>query len=445
MVLTGCASNQIKQSIKTSQIIDKKHYGSFVERVSLPDLGPDSPLRDYLRYAALNNGELEAAFNQWKAALEKIPQAKSLPDPMLNFTVYVEEVETRVGPQEFLIGGSQKFPWLTKLALLGDMAADTALAAQQRYEDAKLKLFFEVRDAYAELYYLGRSIEITKNNIQLLNYFEKVAQTKYRAAVGAHPDVIKVQVELGKLEDRLKTLEELKGPMTARVNAALNRSVHAPVPWPKEIPEETIPQTDRELVEWVLENSPRLNALAFDAEKEKKRVQLAKQSYYPDLTVGADYISTGSAVINTPESGKDPVLLKVQATVPIWFDRYGAEVREAESMREAAQKKLQDARSQIASKTKMAAFQFRDAKRKINLFRDSLIPKAEQSLSTTQKAFESGSVDFLTLIDAQRVLLEFSLSYERALTDQAKKLAELEMLIGRRLPAGGMSYEDILE
>lgn len=73
--------------------------GTAEREASLPTLDAEASVQDYLQYAALNNAGLEAAFNRWKAALERIPQAKSLPDPRFNYTYFVEEVETRVGPQ----------------------------------------------------------------------------------------------------------------------------------------------------------------------------------------------------------------------------------------------------------------------------------------------------------------------------------------------------------
>ena len=80
---------------------------------------------------------------------------------------------------------------------------------------------------------------------------------------------------------------------------------------------------------------------------------------------------------------------------------------------------------------KSALYNYRDAGRKKELFKDTLIPKAKQALNVTQTAFESGKKDFLSLIDIQRTLLEFELSYERALTNRAKFRAQVEMLIGR--------------
>ena len=118
------------------------------ETTRLPELTENSELSDYLAYSALNNPGLEAAFNRWKAALNRVPQVRSLPDPRFNYKYFIEEVETRVGPQRQSFGISQLFPWFGKLDLRGDVAAQAANSARQKYQAAKLKLFFEVTDVY---------------------------------------------------------------------------------------------------------------------------------------------------------------------------------------------------------------------------------------------------------------------------------------------------------
>jgi len=218
---------------------------------SLPKLNEQSKLSDYLTYAALNNPGLEAAFNRWKAVLERVPQVKSLPDPRFKYRYFIEQVETRVGAQKQAFGIAQMFPWFGKLELRGNAAGEAAGAARQRYEAAKLKLFFQVKDAYYEYYYLARAIAIVEENIQLVKNFESVVRTRYKVAAGRHPDVIRAQVELGKLEDRLKTLQDLRGPIVAKLNAALNRPAEASLPWPKQIEEESVSFTDQELLEWM--------------------------------------------------------------------------------------------------------------------------------------------------------------------------------------------------
>ena len=136
----------------------------------------------------------------------------------------------------------------------------------------------------------------------------------------------------------------------------------------------------------------------------------------------------------TPDSGKDPVAVTVQLNLPIWFGKYSAGVREAKASHLAAMKTRHDRENSLLVELQLALYNFRDAGRKIRLYRDSLLPKARQSLQVSQQAFEAGRASFLDLIDAERTLLEFQLLYERALADHAQRLAELEMLVGEELP-----------
>ncbi|MHC4639946.1 MAG: TolC family protein [Planctomycetota bacterium] len=190
-------------------------------------------LQDYLPYAALNNAGLKAAFEQWKAAIEQVPQARALPDPRFTYGRFIEEVETRVGPQRNKFGITQMFPWFGKIEARTQAAGATAKAARQRYEAKKLKLFFEVKNTFYEYVYLAKAIEIARENLELIKDFEEVALTKYVGAAAGHPDIVRAQVELARLEDQLRTLEGLREPIVAQLNAVLNRKSSGLLPWPK--------------------------------------------------------------------------------------------------------------------------------------------------------------------------------------------------------------------
>ncbi|MHC4582365.1 MAG: TolC family protein, partial [Planctomycetota bacterium] len=241
LLTLGCASEQKRHELDHHYSASPDPARSSVAAASisheprLPSLTESSKLSDYLAYAALNNPGLEAAFNRWKASLERIPQVKALPDPKFNYLYYVREVETRVGPQRHGLGIAQAFPWFGKLKLRGDVATEAAHAARRRYDAVKVKLFFEVKDAYYEYYFLAKSVAITKENINLVGHLESVARSRYKAAAGRHPDVVRAQVEIGKLEDRYQSLLDLRQPIVARLNAALNRPAETDIPWPREI------------------------------------------------------------------------------------------------------------------------------------------------------------------------------------------------------------------
>jgi len=392
-------------------------------------------LEDYLRYAALNNAGLKAAFEHWKAAIEQVPQAKSLPDPKFTYGYFIEEVETRVGPQRQKFGIMQVFPWFGKIEARTDAAAASAKAARKRYEGTKLKLFFEVKDAFYEYTYLARAVEIARENLELIKHFEEVARTKYMAATATHPDVIRAQVELATIEDVLKSLEELREPIVARLNSVLNRRSFEMLPWPRKEEFKRVEVGRQEMIAMLRQMNPELGALDFEVEAAKNRVELAKKKFYPDIGVGVDWIETDSAVSSgVRDSGRDPIVLMFSLNLPIWRESYKAAERQAKSNVRKTEQQLTEVENTIVARAERVLYDFEDSDRKLKLYGSVLVPKAEELLGASETAYKSGTIDFLSLIDAQRTLLKFQLFYERATTNNQQKLAELEMLAGTQLP-----------
>ena len=124
----------------------------------------------------------------------------------------------------------------------------------------------------------------------------------------------------------------------------------------------------------------------------------------------------------------------VSFNVPLWYGKYRAGEKEARLRYLATLRQRSERENNLIADLKMVLYTFRDAERKINLYRDTLVPKAEQQQSVIQQAFAAGRTDFLDVIDAERTLLEFKLSFERALANRAQHLAKIEKLIGKEIP-----------
>ncbi|HUT61799.1 MAG TPA: TolC family protein [Phycisphaerae bacterium] len=403
------------------------------EQAALP---PNPTLRDCLTHAALNNAELRAAFHRWQAAVERIAQARALPDPKLTYGYYFLEVETRVGPQRQSFSLSQTFPWFGKLELRGDEAAELAKAKWHAFQAEKLKLYAEVKKAYCEYYYLGRAVSITRDNLKLLEQLERLVRTRYAAGAATHPDLIRLQVELGKLTDRLQSLEQMRRPATARLNAVMGRPDSADeLPWPTSLAEEALAASRSQLAEWLRQHNPALRAMDAEAAAADKRVELAKKDYWPDVTLAGTFIDTRNRVgAGRPaDSGQDAVVGMVTVNLPIWWNKLAAAVREARHSRWAAALRRVQAARNLAAELDRALYEFEDAGRRAELYSRTLLPKGRESLKVTQTGFAAGTSGFNDLIDAQRVLLEFELSYQRALADRAIWRAEIERLVGRPL------------
>lgn len=401
------------------------------EQAPAATLPADASLDDHLRYAALHNPGLRAAYERWMAAIARIPQAEALPDPRVSYGYYFTSVETFTGPQRARLRGSQEFPWIRKLLLRGDVAAQAAEAERLRFESRRLALFDEVTRAYTEYYYLRRAIGVTEENVAILRDWEALIRAKYRVATGSYPDLINTQIELGKLDDRLRTLQDLQRPTIAKLNDVLGRESTAPIPPPRALPEVEAGFAERVARADLTRANPELRSMDATVEEHEQRTELAWQEYFPDVNLGVEWIDTGRrAGQDVPNAGEDPVVGLVSVNLPVWWQKYSAGVREAEASRRAAELARDDREQSLTTDLQFALYRFRDAERKIDLFGNGLIPKAREALRANSTAYESGRANFLDLMEAQRLFLEFSLSYERALADRTQSHAEIQKLVG---------------
>src|SRR6056297_1634974 len=104
----------------------------------------EQDLSKYLKEAGENNPELRAAYHEYYAALEKIPQVGALPDPKLSFGYFISPVETRLGPQQFKVSASQMFPWFGTLKEKEKASAEMAKMKYQRFVSLRNEIFRDV-------------------------------------------------------------------------------------------------------------------------------------------------------------------------------------------------------------------------------------------------------------------------------------------------------------
>jgi len=386
-------------------------------------------LGDYLGYAESHNAGLKSKQQDWEAALELIPQAKALPDPQLQYGYYARQSDMQMGQ---MAGVMQTFPWFGKIDARTEAAIKSAAAAQQTYQAARLALFKEVKEGFHEFAYLAESIKIARDNLALLRHFEDVARTKYTAAEAGQPDLIRAQVELAKMEYVLRSLELLRKPAASKLVKALALPEDTNLPWPQALDAEPAPVDYEYLVSVLRQRNPELTALEFEIAAAKSRIELAKKNFYPDIGVGVEWTQFDRSGGN---SGRDAAALVFSMNLPLWRGSYSAGQRQAQAMAIGKEQQRVDAENTLLARAAQSYYDYDDSIRRMQLYRDTLIPKGQELLHASETAYRAGMVDFLSLIDAQRLLLEYLLSYERAMADSRQKLAELEMLAGTELAA----------
>lgn len=388
-------------------------------------------LDDYVAIAIENNAGLRAAFEDWSAAMERVPQVTALPEPRFEWTHFVEEIQTRTGPQNNRFAATQMIPWLGKLKQQGEASA---LAAERLWWDMqakKLKVIRDVKSTYYEYAYLGRAIGIVEENLSLLQALEPIVQRSIQVGSGQGP-LLRLQVEIGKLENELRSLQGFRVPVSAQLRAALNIDEPAELPWPELEQGDLHTYLRNDLAEALERINPELQAMIRMMRQADAMAERARLDRYPDFSVGLSYIDTGSAVgdMRPSDSGDDPWGVTVGVSIPIWRKKYDAGVREAQALKRKASHELHQRHFDLQTEVDITLYELEDAARQLHLFQNTLIPRARQALEVTEISYESGGATFLEIIDAQRELLIFEKSYWRFVATYKQRLADLEMICG---------------
>jgi len=196
--------------------------------------------------------------------------------------------------------------------------------------------------------------------------------------------------------------------------------------------------TDAQWLALARQDNPELAAARYDTEQQHLAIALARKSYYPDLAVGVEYARGGSArLAMMDQGGSDMLAGMISINMPIWRGKYDAEVREAQALASEAQRRIESREIRLEADLKRALVTHRDSLRKLELYGQTLLPMARQTLTTTEMAYRAGTAGFSELIDTQRVLLEFALAHERAAADLAQTHVRIQALVGGRLSERG--------
>jgi outer membrane protein TolC len=399
----------------------------------LPDLPPDPSLEDFLRVAEARSPGLGSARASWRAESEAAHAAGSFPDPVLELGTMLSHVETRVGPQEESVALMQRLPWFGKRGLRRDTAAAAAASAEARYRDERLVLRRDVTLAWLDLYWLGRMLALTEENLELAADLEGVVRARYRTASAAHADLARVQLELGMLEERVRSVRDRLRPAAARMNALLRRAPGAPVPVPDRLPPAPPAPPADAAAAGVGAASPRLEELDGEVDGAIAGARLARRNRWPDWTLGLKWIRVSEAHESqhaADDGGKDAVMVDLTVELPLFRGKYAGAVREADERVAAARSMREAAADDLAARAEAVLFEWRDADRRAELYSGALLPKARESYAAAGAAYRTGEGAFLDLIDAHRTLLDLELEHERARTDRARSAAELAAIVG---------------
>ncbi len=390
-------------------------------------------VEDFLEIAATNNSGLKARFSDYLSAMESIPQAQGLPDPQLAFGVFIQPVETRVGPQRATLAVSQTFPWFGTLKAQGSAAGQYAEVKLQLFEDAKLRLFKDVRQAYDQLYLVERSIALTEENLTLLSSFKELARVNFESGKTPFVDVLRVEMEEQELKTQRDYWLDSRVSSIAQFTALLNTELTAPIAFPDSLAVSQLLLGKQTLYDSIVANNASLASLRTELQAKEAQLRAVELSGKPSFTIGASYINIGERtdVTDLAGNGQDAFLLpQVGLKLPIYRKKYNAQERAIALQQERLQHEIDDQTNVLTSVLESQIRDHLDATRRIDLY-NNLRDLATQSLSLLQTEFSTGGADFEEVLRMERRLLGYQLELEKARVMANRAIYEINYLLGK--------------
>lgn len=390
-------------------------------------------LDNYIKIGAENNPGLKAQFSEYNAALEKVPQVGTLPDPTISFGYFISPVETRVGPQQAKFGITQMFPWFGTLNAKEDVVIQQAKAKYEVFEEAKSKLFFDIKSAYFNLYFVQKAIAITRENIAILNTFQQLALIKIETGKASAVDEMRVEMEKNELENQLTYLLDTKWVLEVSFNKLLNQPVETPIVVPDVIWDESLSYSKEILLDSITNQNHMIKQLDFKVASFQKQEIAAHKMGSPTISIGMDYILVGNS--DNPmagnESGKDAILFpKIGITVPLYRKKYKAMINEASFNIEATQFQKEDKQNQLTILFEKGYKDYSDGERRIVLFQKQL-KLAEKSLAILLTSYSNNGQNFEEVLRMERKVLRYALELDKAKADKNAAVAFINYLTGK--------------
>lgn len=383
-----------------------------------------------LNIAAENNPALNAAFNKYYAALEKIPQAKALPDPTVAFGYFIMPVETKNGPQQAKISVSQMLPWFGTLKARRNVAEMNAKAEYETFEEQKSKLFYDVKSSYYKLFFTREAIVITRENLKLLSTFMNMARIKVEAGSASSADLYGAEMEFNDAENRLALLKDQFRVQQVLFNKLLNVPSEQIVVLPDSLDVTLAELSKDSFLDSVRMNNNALAASDYRLDALHCKATVTEKEGMPGFSAGLDYSFIGSGTSTSADAGQDAFMFpKIGVVIPLYRNKYKAMANEVRFETAAQEFEKENKVNMLESLFETAWNDYQDALRRRTFYMKQT-DAARKSLSVLETDYMSNNRDFEDVLKMERRLLEFKLELQKALVDELTAVAFMEYLRG---------------
>jgi cobalt-zinc-cadmium efflux system outer membrane protein len=424
MGLSGCVlapRGTVDEQAKLDKV--SSSFEQPIENRQLPTVPVPANWRDVLRRAFLANGELEASYFEWKAALAQIGQAAAWPNSnvAVSFSYMFSPGNMKAWDRTTISAGfdpamNLSLPIKTRAA--GKVAFEAAREAGGRFRTVKFDLQRKILSRYLDLALIEEKLRIQRENLSILKLLAASAADREQAG-GPSQDLLKALIESELAENELSNMEAEANSMRGMLNGMLDLDPKGPLKLPQTLPApRPVVADDSRLIAVAVDQNPELAGLARQVAGRKDAIELARLAYLPDINPSAGF------------TGSISQFLGAMVMLPTTFPAIRAVIDNAEAMAKSAEAMSRQTRRDRAASFVADLYLMRNAERQLNFYRRRVVPSARQLLNSSRQDYAAGTVGFADLIDSERMFITVRLMVAQAQIEREKELAELEALAG---------------
>ncbi|MDO8282596.1 MAG: TolC family protein [Thermodesulfovibrionia bacterium] len=386
-------------------------------------------LSDLIAEAQKNNNDILVSGSKELSAGYRIPQAGSLPDPMLMFGYENEGVrdlytfnDEMAADSKWMFSCSQMLPYPGKLALNSDMASKDAEGIKAMTDALRLKTTARVKELYYELFLTYKNLDLLNDKASLLKGIEDAALSRYSTGMAPQQEVLMAQTEKYMLLEKEEMLKQKIQSLEAMLNAVLGRDINSPLGRPQEVMPTSFTYTLVDLINTAMNNSPEIKAQGKMIQASEAKIKMSEKEFYPDFTVTGNYSAKNKYY-------EDMWGLTTTINIPLFYKtKQRQALLEAEARRSQAELELQSMQLMISSAIRDNYSMLSSSAKLMEIYKDALIPKTAQDFDSSLSGYISGKVEAMTVISRLKSRIDYEALYWQQFIEREKAIARLEAI-----------------
>jgi len=394
-------------------------------------------LNDLINEAIQVSPKIKMLQSKLNVAGSKIEQGTNLPDPVLTLGLINMPTNSFSFTQEpmtgKIIGLTQAIPFPGGLGTASDVKAIDTLIVEREIEDLKNEIRKNVSTFYYNLQLMREEIILAKESKALLEQISEVVKSKYEVSEASLQNIIQVEVQITRVEDRIEALAGRENAILSELNALLLRKENSQISTDEIIPIGNGKYSSAALIKGANKYRPFLKGIELSEQKSKLMENLAGYSYYPNFQIGLQYTQRDYSSL-TGQNWNDFLSVVVGITLPLGYGgKYSSKVEEAQYLQSFYREQYSSSIQSLNQSFGKIVAKLNELQVREKLISGTLLIQAEQALQASLADYQVGRIDFVNVINAENDILKIKTDLIKIRTEYSKNIAQLEFLVGSEI------------